>query len=56
MSCPPHRFVVDRPDGSPDLSGRCRCGATKTWPASPQQQGVYALKRRIGTANSRRKA
>jgi hypothetical protein len=56
MSCPPHRFVMDKPDGSPNLSGRCRCGATKTWPASLEAQSAYALKRRIGTEKSRRKA
>jgi hypothetical protein len=57
MTCPPHRFVVEKPDGSPELVGGCKkCGHRRTWPASLDEHGVYALKRRTGTANSRRKA
>lgn len=50
-----HRWLLDRPDG-PVIHGVCKCGERRTWPASPQHHGVYALKRRIGTDNSRRKA
>jgi hypothetical protein len=55
MICPPHRFVIGRPAG-PLLTGKCRCGERKTWPATPETMAGAAAARRRGTLQSRRKA